>query len=306
MAAGVSSPRVLVTGGSGAIGRHVVTAMIARGWDVLALTHRNSIATPDGPGRLRLETGSIASDEVLDTAVAGVDAVCHLAAYIPPNYADPSEAERLMSVNALGALRVALAAAKHGKRLVACSSAQAYLYSEAPVSEDAPIYPADRATYYLASKLAGELYIEHLRRIAGLAAITFRVGSCYGPGMPESALVGLFMRAASAGEPIDVRHGGIPSADLVWVHDISRLILLAVESGDPGLYNAGSGEATSGLHLAEAVRDVFPERPVEIVVSPPRGALPMSFSALSMAKSKAMWGHEPTPLPAGLSALRAA
>ena len=76
--------------------------------------------------------------------------------------------------------------------------------------------------------------------------------------MPAGAVMSQFMRSAMNGEPIEVYNGGIPSSDLVYVTDVSRLIVAAVQSGDCGVYNAGSGVATSAKELAETVRALFP------------------------------------------------
>ena len=134
------------------IGRDAVPVMLAEGWDVVALTHRNAVSTPAGPGNFTARAGDVTDAEAVSSTVSEVDLVCHLAAYIPPNFQDAAEAERCLAVNAIGALHVASAAARHGKRLISCSSGQAYTYSSAPVNEDDRLYPAARATYYLASK----------------------------------------------------------------------------------------------------------------------------------------------------------
>jgi UDP-glucose 4-epimerase len=301
-----SAPRVLVTGGSGAIGRHVVAAMLAEGWDVVALAHTNSVSAPSaGPGNFLVRPGDVTDADAMASAISEVDVVCHLAAYIPSNFQDAGEAEKCLTVNAIGTLHAAMAAARHGKRLISCSSGQAYAFSPSPVSEDGRLYPAARATYYLTSKIAGELYVEQLRKTAGLQAITFRVGSAYGPGTPAGSVVSQFMLAGLNGEPIELYNGGVLSSDLVYVTDISRLIIAAVRGGDCGVYNAGSGVATSARALAEAIREVFSEREIEIRIRPPGPNLPASFSALSMAKTNTMWRHEPTPLAVGLRKFRA-
>jgi UDP-glucose 4-epimerase len=123
--------------------------------------------------------------------------------------------------------------------------------------------------------------------------------------MPVGAVVSQFMRAAMNGEPIEVYNGGVPSSDLVYVTDISRLFVAALRSGDCGVYNAGSGVATSARVLAETVRTLFPEQEIELRIRPPGPSLPASFPALSMTKTNATWRHEPTPLAVGLRKFKA-
>jgi nucleoside-diphosphate-sugar epimerase len=282
----------------------VISLLIGDGWDVTALVHRNAVPVPAGPGRLRMVSGNMADPANMLSALSEVDAVCHLAAYLPPDYESPAYASTCFEVNAFATLRLGSLCADQGKRFVFCSSGQAYSPSPVAVTEDAPLYPAERATFYLASKLSGELFIEHLRRNHGLGAITFRVGSCYGPGTPRNSVVAFFMAQAIARKPLPVRDGGVPSCDFVYIGDVARLVTAALETGVDGIYNAGSGTATSVLDLANAVKETFSEFPVGIDVAPAAGPAPASFPPLSMAKTRRMWGHSPTPLKAGLAAFR--
>jgi UDP-glucose 4-epimerase len=249
-------------------------------------------------------SGNMADPANMLSALSEVDAVCHLAAYLPPDYGSPAYASACFDINALATLQLGRLCADQGKRFVFCSSGQAYSPSPVAVTEDAPLYPAERATFYLVSKLSGELFIEHLRRHNGLEAITFRVGSCYGPGMPESSVVASFMRQAIARKPILVRDSGVPSCDFVYVADVARLITAALETGAGGVYNAGSGTATSVLQLAYAVIEAFSDLPVGIDMASAERPAPAGFPPLSMAKTQAMWGHSPTSLKAGLAAFR--
>lgn len=276
--------------------------LIGAGWDVSALVHRNPV--PAGPGKIRMVSGDIGDPATMLPILSEVDAVCHLAAYLPPDYQDPAYAAACFEINALATLQLGRLCAEQGKRFVFCSSGQAYVYSSVAVTEDAPLYPAERATFYLASKLSGEVFIEHLRRHHGLEAIILRVGSCYGPGMPRGSVVAFFMEQALARKPLPVRDGGVTSCDFVYVGDVARLITAALEVGAAGVYNAGSGIATSVLELAHAVKATFSEFPVIIDVAPAERPAPASFPALSMTKARDVWGHSPTSLNNGLAAFR--
>ncbi|MBB3937540.1 UDP-glucose 4-epimerase [Aureimonas phyllosphaerae] len=279
--------------------------LVSQGHHVTALVHRSPVPSFPGPGTIRTIVGDLCGEALVDDAVADADVVCHLAAFLPPDYADPAYAQACFETNAMAVLRLATCCAGAGKRLVHCSSGQAYAWSGDAITEDAALYPAERATFYLASKLTGELFVEHLRRRHGLASIVFRVGSCYGPGMERGSVVGFFMAQASAGKPLPVHDGGTAECDFVHVDDVARLIEAAVRGGEPGVYNAGSGMAHSVLDLARAVRATFPDFAVTIEAQPFAGEPQRSFPALSMAKTQAMWGHVPTSLVDGLAMLRA-
>jgi UDP-glucose 4-epimerase len=122
--------------------------------------------------------------------------------------------------------------------------------------------------------------------------------------MPRNSVVAFFMAQAIARKPLPVRDGGVPSCDFVYIGDVARLVTAALETGVDGIYNAGSGTATSVLDLAHAVKATFSEFPVGIDVAPAAGRAPASFPPLSMAKAQAMWGHSPMSLKAGLAAFR--
>jgi UDP-glucose 4-epimerase len=295
--------RILVTGAAGFLGRHLIVALLDEGWEVLAMVHKRRL-----PERLRTDAVQVMQGDANDLttirdAILRADAVCHLAACIPPDHEDSAYAERCLQVNGLLTLRTAEFALEGRKRLLFFSLAT-YRYSRALVSENAPLYPSERATYYLASKLVGELYVEHLRHLYQLPAITLRVASCYGPGMPERSVVRRFMNCAWRGLPLQVWDDGIPTYDFVYASDVVKLAVAALKSGDPGIYNVGSGRAHSVLDLARAVADTFPERDLHIDVRPPLGSIPASFPALSIAKAVKMWDYRPLSLREGLAEYR--
>ena len=297
--------RVLVTGAAGFIGRYLVPALLDNGWEVLALAHERSLPKCLKSDALQVIQGDINDLTLIRNAVSQVDAVCHLAGYIPPNYEDSVYAERCLQVNGLLTLRMAeFAVERHSRRFIFFSSGQAHQYSQAPVSENAPLYPVKRATYYLASKLVGELYLEHLRYLNNLPAITLRVASCYGFGMPEKAVVYRFMKCVFQGLPLQVWDDGIPTYDFVYVSDVVQLAVAALTSGDSGIYNVGSGRAYSVIELAQAVVDTFPEKEVPIDVKPPLDSIPASFPALSIEKAAKTWNYSPLSLKDGLAKLR--
>ncbi len=301
-----TSCRVLVTGATGFIGRRIVRAFLDRGWQVTAAVHKTPIpAWMVGAGVDSLKFTTDDLRPVAD-AISGAQAVCHAAAFLPPDYTDSDYVERCLEINAVFALRLAeLAAKQPGIRFVHLSSAQAYdAQSEEPCEEHDRLYSADRATYYLTSKLAGEIFVEHQRRSRGLAAIGLRVGSCYGPGMSHKSVVSMFLDKARRGQTIEVHDGGQATCDHVFVDDVAKIAVLAAESGDPGMYNMGSGRKTSILELAHATAKTYPDNRVPIKVRPPSEHPANGFPALSMHKTNSTWNHRPTDLRAGLAAMR--
>jgi UDP-glucose 4-epimerase len=298
--------RVLVTGAAGFIGRHLVAALARDGSEVTALTRGSDLPASLVAAGVRTVRGDLADGATVDRLIAENDAVCHLAAWIPPDLEDPGAAAACLEQNALGALRIAEAVARASARLVFFSSGQVYGPSDRPLAEDAPTYPAGRATYYLASKLAGELFVEHQRLTRGLSAVTLRVGSCFGYGMPAKSVVARFLTSALTGLPLEVSDGGAARYDFVSVADVVDLTRAALNGGETGVFNAGAGRGETVLDLVRAIERVFDDRRLEVRIRPPRalGTAP-GFAALATDKARAAWGYRPRDLIDALRAYRA-
>jgi len=300
-----NSGKVLVTGGTGFIGRYLVEALLSERWSVLILINKTLFFTKSKSRSLQVIQADINDYEKMSTLVSQVDFVCHLAAFIPPDHEDASVAGICVQNNALATLNLAQLAIKYGcSRFIMSSAGNCYVYSKDLVSEDAPLYPSARATYYLASKMLGELYVDHLRQAKGLNSLILRISSPYGWGMPERSLISRYMKLASQGLPLEVWDGGITTYDYVYVSDVVKLILSALKSGDPGIYNVGSGCSCSILELAKTVKKTFLEKEIPIVVKPPIDSVPANFSAMSIEKARETWNYCPTSLENGLNQYR--
>lgn len=297
---------ILVTGISGFIGRNVAISLAAAGYEVIGLTRNADL--PRGTAKLcsRVIFGDLGHPTALKEALEGVVGVCHLAAHLPPDYADPSEAGACLSVNSLGTLELARAALRSGvQRIVYPSTASVYLPTDQPVTEEAVVSPTGRAAWYQTSKVVGEFYLERLRDSDGLSPIILRISSCYGPGMEARSVLARFVACALRGEPLEVFHGGRPTADFVHVRDVADCFRAALSAGETGIYNVGSGCATTLLDLAQAVNTVF-NSPAPLRIQPTEGTAPVGFPAVSIAKAAAAWGYAPMSLQFGLNTFTAA
>ena len=292
-----------MTGATGFLGQRLVARLLAQGWQVCALTHRRPL--PE-----KFQNGGVASvaaseSEKIREAISECGVLFHLAAYIPPSLGDWKQAAACFQANAQFTLELAELEVECGSpRMVYFSSAQGYRYSSSAVTEEAAVFPSSRATYYLASKLLGEIYLEHARLLRDLPAITLRVGSCYGSGMPENSVVSRFMSRAGQGLPLEVWDGGIPTCDYVYADDVIDLAVAAVAKKQTGIFNAGTGKASSLLELAETVKTIFREKNILIEVKPQGQTVPASFPPLSVAKAFEALGYRPKSLSEGLAAYR--
>lgn len=282
-----------VTGASGFIGRRLVALALNRGWRVVALV-RDPASLGMSNSNLhvvRWEAGVAVPVESLRSCRA----VCHLAAFIPPDYRDPRYAGECFRVNALGAIEVARAATEAGVgRFVLFSSGQIYAPRGRPATEDDPIGISHHAAFYLASKIASEAFVDHFRVEKTLPVTVLRLGSVYGPGMRERGVVASFLAGALAGKPLDVRDGGIHTIDLVHVDDVVAAALNAVARQAGGTFNVGSGVLTSILELAEWIVALTGAR-TDLIKIYPRSAVAevAGFAALDISRARSILDFVP-------------
>ena len=248
--------RVLVTGGAGFIGSHIVEHFQGRA-EVVVLDnfrsgHRRNLIGLEH----RLIEGSILDRAKLDEALRGVDQVFHLAAMIsvPESMLRPRECVEL---NATGTLHVleAAAAAKVGKVVLASSAA---IYGDNPTTPKLESMPPEPKSPYAETKLAGEKLLEQYRVAHGLGTTSLRFFNVFGPQQdPRSAYaaaVPIFIAKALRDEPIGIHGDGGQTRDFIHVADIVGALAYAGHSKDmSGTYNVGYGQSQSILALAQEI-----------------------------------------------------
>jgi UDP-glucose 4-epimerase len=279
---------IVVTGASGFVGRRLARRLSAHGVSVRTPSRADLDVT-------RLYEGA--------GVLKGADGVCHLAAYIPRDQHDPAEAERCMEVNALGTLALLRASAEAGvRRFVYGSSGNVYRPAETPVDESAPIYPSSRAPYYLASKVAGELFADHFGRAGRISMVIARLGSVYGPGMASESVIARFARQLQEGEPVRVLGGGRFRSDLVYVDDVVEGLMRMATGNIEGAVNLGSGQTASMLDVATTLVDLLGADPALVRLEPAgRNGGPSGFAPLDIARARRELDYAPRPLAAGLA-----
>ncbi len=262
--------KIVVTGGAGFIGSHLVRELSGRGDRVLVIddlsTGRLANIRPLGEsGRVRFTEGSVTDLPLLREQFRGAEKVFHLAAIasVPRSIEEP---ETTHAVNAGGTLNVLTAARDNGLgKVVYASSCAVYGNPIAmPVGEDTP---PDPLSPYAAAKLAGEEHCLTFSRDHGLPAVCLRYFNVYGrgqdPASQYAAVVPAFIKTVAAGEPPVIYGDGTQTRDFVYVKDIVAANLLAAEGAGSGVFNIGSGRATTVNELAAVIirltgKDVAP------------------------------------------------
>ncbi|MGZ4310880.1 MAG: NAD-dependent epimerase/dehydratase family protein, partial [Solirubrobacteraceae bacterium] len=260
--------RVLVTGGSGFIGSHVVDKLRARGHTPVIYDLRPSPWHQDPEHPVDTVLGSITDREALERALHSCDAVAHLAAVADVNdvHASPEDAER---VNARGTVTVLEAARRAGvKRIVYASTIWVYSDCEPEeVDEDTLLPPPSHL--YTSTKLAGELYCKAYQELYGIDYTILRFGIPYGPRAREAAVIPAFVNKALAGEPLTLAGDGMQSRKFVYVEDLAEGVARGLDDiAVNRVYNLASDETVTIKQIAETVRDLMGN--VEITYTPAR------------------------------------
>ena len=258
--------RVLVTGGSGFIGSHVVDKLRERGHEPVIYDLRPSPWHPQGTVEQVL--GSITDREALERALSSCEAVAHLAAVADVNdvHASPEDAER---VNARGTVAVLEAARRAGvKRILYASTIWVYSdCADEQVDEDT-LLPAP-SHLYTSTKLAGELYCKAYQELYGIDYTILRFGIPYGPRAREAAVIPAFVSRALRGEPLTLAGDGMQSRRFVYVEDLAEGVALGLaDRARNRVYNLASEENVTIKQIAETVRELIGD--VEIVHTPAR------------------------------------
>ncbi|MCU4926442.1 NAD-dependent epimerase/dehydratase family protein [Halobacteria archaeon AArc-dxtr1] len=284
--------RILVTGGAGFIGSHLVDRLCDRN-EVLvldALTTGDPATVPDAA---TLIDGDIRDGATVDEAIAGVDLVFHEAALVSVDRSIEAPVES-HEINARATLDLLQAARREGARVVLASSAAIYGQpDDVPIPESAPAEPASP---YGLDKLATDHYARQFHDLYDLETVALRYFNVYGPGqMPGdySGVISIFIEQALTGEPITVHGDGEQTRDFVFIDDIVQANLRAATTDAVGeAYNVATGEAISIRELAELIQELT-DTESDIVHTDARTG-DIDHSRGEISKATAALEYEPT------------
>ena len=244
--------RVLVTGGSGFIGRHVVSALTADGAEVRVVDLQ-----PHPDPSVDLVQGDIADGDVLARAFAGgFDSIVHLAA-VTSVLRSLEQPDLTFRTNVAGTHALLEAGRAAGVTSLAFASTNAVTGPmEAPkITEAAKLHPL---TPYGSTKAAGEMLMSAYTASYGLRCACIRLTNVYGPGMQaKDSIVARLMRCIRLGTTFEVYGDGSQVRDYVHAHDVVAAMRLGLTSDEwAGPTVIGSGSSLSVLEVIEAVKRV--------------------------------------------------
>ncbi len=295
--------KILLTGGAGFIGSHLLELLIARGDDVAVIDDFNDYYDPRikranlPKGGFRLHEGDIRSAAPL-VAQEKPDLVVHLAARagVRPSQQDPALYE---SVNVAGTLGLLEACRKSGvRRFVFASSSSVYGNAPVPFREDnADLQPI---SFYGATKLMGEHYVRIYARLHGIHATSLRFFTAYGPRQRPDMAIHAFTAAVSQGREIPMFGDGTTERDYTYVSDIVQGVVAAIDHDEPyAVYNLGESRTIPLRRLIDLIGELAGKTPKIKQMPEQPGDVKRTCAAIDLARQKL--GYDPkVPIETGL------
>ena len=278
----IDDSTVLITGGAGFIGSTIADQLLESGaaevriLDDFSRGNRRNLERASSIGNLVVIDGDIRDPQTVDSAVQGVDYIFHQAALRITRCAEDPRAGIEVLIN--GTLNVLESAVKHQvKKVVAASSASVYGNpSYLPMDER---HPFNNRTLYGAAKIANEQMLRAYYEMHGLPYIALRYFNVYGPRMDMDGVytevMVRWMESINAGRAPKIFGDGTQSMDFVYIDDVARANLAALESRQTDdVFNIGTGHQTTlqelsslllGIYGSDLTPDYVPARAVNNV-----------------------------------------
>jgi len=303
--------RVLVTGGAGFIGGHLVDKLMSGGFDVVVLDdlssgRREHLSVHFGKANFCLVEGDVRDEADVKKALEGVDVVFHFAAIVSVDFSVKNPL-LVNEVNVGGTLNVLKESVKAGvKRFVYASSCAVYGEpTNLPISEEQPTNPMSP---YGVSKLAAEYYCRVFYEVYGLETVCLRFFNVLGSRQvigPYSGVIMKFIDKLKRGKEPIIYGDGKQTRDFVFVGDAVDACLRAMRCKDcvGEMINVGSGVETTVNRLADVLIELFGSGDVKPVYAEPRAG-DIRRSCADLSKTERLLGYKAkTSLEEGLSTL---
>jgi len=287
----ISRYRVLVTGGAGFIGSHLVDELVKRGFDVVVLDDFSIGSVENLSGcieKIHLVQGDIRDKATVEDSLRCVDLVFHLAAIASVPYS-VEHPEVTNEINVNGTTNLLEASSSSVDKFVYVSTSAVYGDPEyLPIDENHPLNPISP---YAESKLKTEQLCEEYQESCGLKIVILRPFNVYGPRQTSNQYAGVIVRFIERlleGQPPIIYGDGLQTRDFIYVEDAARALILASQNKEATgrIFNVASGLPTSINQLAQLLIDMFDIdgiEPMHIVAR--KGDIRHSYSETKEAKT---------------------
>ncbi len=298
--------KVLVTGGAGFIGSHVVEKLVKQGYQVRVLDDLSTGSLDNLSnvvGDIEFIKGDVRDYEAVSRAVEGVDLIVHEAAItsVVRSIEDPLTTSL---VNVQGTLNLLWASVRNSiKRFVYASSSS--IYGDTPALPKHEELTPNPLSPYAVSKLAGEEYCQVFHKVYGLSTVALRYFNVYGPRQrygPYSGVVSIFINRILNKQPPVIYGDGEQTRDFTFVEDVAEATIKALETEgiDGEVFNVGCGSPISINQLAKTLMEVAGVSFEPIYTEPRKGDIRHSHADIKKAKELLKW-RPSTTLREGLA-----
>jgi nucleoside-diphosphate-sugar epimerase len=278
---------ISLTGSTGFLGKYIHTRLVKKGHDIIAFVRDPSKST------LSTNTRKFELDNVDKIDLNTTDVLIHNAAYLPKSFEDPNEAVKCLMNNGIATLKLLQVAEKANvKKFIYISSGTIYDPYNYSANENSPTYPSMRATYYLTSKLVGDIFTDHYK--SKMDIVIIRPSSIYGFGMKQSGFLSRVIQNIK-NDIIQDNDTGNYNIDLVNVNNVAWMVSeAATNKSIIGIINVGGGLETTTSEVANIIAKILNKKI-------PINKLPLTngHAILDITRAK-NFGYNPTNLTDGL------
>ncbi len=262
--------KVLVTGGCGFIGSHVVDVLLEKGFDVKVVDRGHEAFRPPLPS-VEYVIGDFSDSMLMAEALTGVDAVVHLASTTVPSTSNIDPIADITG-NLIGTVRMMEAMRAVGVKNLVYTSSGGTVYGipqSDSISEDHPLQPISS---YGIVKSTIEKYLHMENFLHGLRYCALRASNPYGPRQGHrgvQGVIGTYLWRMAKNEPIEVWGDGKTIRDFIYIRDFAELCVAALQSDVSGTFNAGQSEGASILDIIGVIEETTGKK-IEPVFKPGR------------------------------------
>jgi len=282
---------ILVTGGSGFIGSHIVDLLLAAGHRVIIY----DLESPKVPGKYDFVKGDVLDQQRLEVKSKGVDALYHVAAEANVNrfYESPYYSNLVTSASVLAVCEAAKR--NNVSRVILASTEWVYGSREGSaqpaITEEEP-YPQEPDHLYTSSKIAGEMFIKNYRRLFGLNFTIARYGIPFGERARAETVTPMFMRRILRGEEITVHGDGRQARQFIYVKDLAAgNVACLSQNAVNEIFNINGKEMISVLDIVKTLEEILQKKAnVRFVEDRPGN---FSGRVISSEKARRLLGWEP-------------
>ncbi|MFV0514701.1 MAG: NAD-dependent epimerase/dehydratase family protein [Jhaorihella sp.] len=285
--------KILVVGGCGFIGSHVVDALLARGARVRVLD-RSKEQYRDPLPSVEYVQGGFSDSSLINEALLGMDGVVHLASTTVPMTSNLDPVGDIMG-NLIGTMKLIKGMRHVGVKNLIYSSSGGTVYGipkADPIPEDHPLQPISS---YGIVKATIEKYLFMENQLHGLRYCALRASNPYGPRQGHrgvQGVIGTYLWRVARNEPIEVWGDGSVVRDFFYVTDLAELCVLALYSQACGVFNAGSGQGASVLDVIEMVQKTTGQELTPVFKPGQAFDVPRSVLDVTRARTTFNWAPE--------------